>query len=177
MSFFNAMNTSASGLTAQRVRMDIISQNIANATTTRTPEGGPYRRKTAIFETVPPQRFDDILDDALARNTLTRGRQNFDQVNEFIERANDASTLTGPFSEPGGVRVSRIATDHRPGPTVYDPTHPHANAEGYVEMPNVNIVYEMVNMMSASRSYEANITAINTTRQLIARTLEIGQAR
>jgi flagellar basal-body rod protein FlgC len=177
MSFFNAMNTSASGLTAQRVRMDVISQNIANATTTRTPEGGPYRRKAVIFEPMPPQRFDEVLDSALARNTLTEGRRGFDRINDFIDRADSASVLIPQDNEPGGVRVNRVDTDMRPGPMVYDPTHPHANDEGYVEMPNVNIVYEMVNMMNASRSYEANITAINTTRQLIARTMEIGQAR
>ena len=176
MSFFNAMNTSASGLTAQRMRMDVISQNIANATTTRTPEGGPYRRKTVIFDPVPTQSFGDIFDETLNRNPASNGRVGtlgFDRVNDIIDRANGTSR----DGDTGGVRVSHIHTDETPGPLVYDPNHPHANEDGYVEMPNVNVVFEMVNMMSASRSYEANITAINTTRSLISRTLEIGQTR
>lgn len=176
MSFFNTMNTSASGLTAQRLRMDVISQNIANATTTQTAEGGPYRRKNVVFEPIPSQHFGDSLDAALNANPLSRGRQGnlgFDRVQETLNRA---SGIRGDQA-PGGVNVTHIHTDDTPGPLVYDPTHPHANADGYVEMPNVNVVYEMVNMMSASRSYEANITAINTTRSLIQRTLEIGQTR
>lgn len=171
MSFFNAMNTSASGLTAQRLRMDVISQNIANANTTRTAEGGPYRRQSVILEPVPIQSFADQLDTALAANTLTQGRQRFEQVNDLVMRHRSPQG-----EQHGGVRVSNINTDTTPGPLVYDPTHPHANADGYVEMPNVNIVTEMVNMMGASRSYEANITAMNTTRSLISRTLEIGQS-
>ena len=175
MSFFHAMNTSASGLTAQRMRMDVIAQNIANATTTMTPEGGPYRRKTVIMDAVPMQRFDDVLDTALATNPLTQGRQGFDR----FETVHDIVTrYQHPHGErpPSGVQITAIRTDHTPGPLVYDPTHPHANAQGYVEMPNVNIVYEMVNMMSASRSYEANMTALSTTRSMITSTLQIAQA-
>ena len=171
MSFFNTMNTSASGLTAQRMRMDIISQNIANATTTQTAEGGPYRRQAVIFEPVPNQNFADQLDQALERNQLSEGRQSFARVNDIVERAQGG----GSGSTPGGVRVSHIATDPSDGPLVYDPGHPHADEDGYVRLPNVNIIYEMVNMMSASRSYEANMTAITTTRAMIQRTLDIGQ--
>lgn len=176
MSFFSTLNTSASGLTAQRLRMDVISQNIANATTTRTAEGGPYKRKSVILETVPSQSFDNILDDALNANPLSRGREGrlgFERVNAAIERAAGNNT----DEDPAGVRVTQIHTDETDGPLVFDPSHPDANEDGYVEMPNVNVVFEMVNMMSASRSYEANLTAINTTRSLITRTLEIGQTR
>lgn len=174
MSLFNSMNTSASGLTTQRFRMDIIAQNIANATTTQTPEGGSYRRKFAVLESVPPQNFENVLDETLARNPFSRSRGGFDRINAIIERAEAGGF---PTRDPSGVRVSRLGTDSRPGPLVYDPNHPHANEDGYVEMPNVNVVYEMVNMMSASRSYEANMTAISTTRALISRTLELGAAR
>ena len=174
MSFFNSMNTAASGLTAQRMRMDVIAQNIANATTTQTPEGGPYRRKAVIMDAVPKQRFDDVLDSALAQNQLTQGRRGFDR----FERVDDIVTRHQSFhaERPSGVQITEIRTDNTPGPLVFDPGHPHANADGYVEMPNVNIVYEMVNMMSASRSYEANMTALSTTRSMITSTLQIAQA-
>ncbi|MCL1996898.1 MAG: flagellar basal body rod protein FlgC [Defluviitaleaceae bacterium] len=171
MSFFQTMNTSVTGLTSQRVRMDIIAQNIANATTTQTAEGGPYLRQAAIFESIPRQHFADQLDEALRQNPLTQGRRQFEQVNNIVERARS----NDPDATPGGVRVSQIFTDHTPGPLVYDPAHPHADVDGYVRMPNVNIVYEMVNMISASRSYEANMTAITTTRALIQATLNLGQ--
>lgn len=170
MSFFQTMNTSVSGLTSQRVRMDIIAQNIANATTTQTADGLPYMRQAAIFESVPNQNFADELDTALAQNPLTRGRQQFVRTNNIVERARGEDGQA-----PGGVRVSQIHTDQTPGPLVYDPSHPHADEDGYVRMPNVNIIYEMVNMMSASRSYEANMTAITTTRTLIQATLSLGQ--
>lgn len=174
MSFFNAMNVSASGLTAQRLRMDVIAQNIANATTTGTPEGGPYRRKTVIMDSIPMQRFDDVLDSALSMNPLTQGRRGFSRFNEVADLVKYYQNPLG--DRPGGVQVSNIRTDFTEGPLVYDPTHPHANEEGYVEMPNVNIVYEMVNMMSASRSYEANMTALSTTRAMITSTLQISQS-
>lgn len=171
MSFFNAMNASSSGLTAQRMRMDIISQNIANATTTSTASGGPYQRQAVIMAPKGDANFRDALDGALSQNPLTQGRRSFDRVNTIIDesRANAGNPN-------GGVRISQITTDTTQGPMVYDPTHPHANEDGYVQMPNVNIVYEMVNMMSASRSYEANMTALSTTRAMIQRTLEMGQA-
>jgi len=147
-SFFNSLDISATGMRAQRLRLDVISSNIANATTTRTADGGPYRARTVIFEELTPgQSFGNVLADEIFR----QGRQN-----------------TG-----NGVRVSEIVTNRAPGPMEFDPNHPDANAEGYVERSNVNIVFEMVNMISASRSYEANITAFNTTKSMISKTLEI----
>lgn len=150
MSFFNSMSISASALTAQRLRMDVISDNVANANTTRTAEGGPYRRRTVLFEqkTDNGTSFSNVFEGAL--NGTQQGR---------------------------GVRVTGIATDARPGPLVYDPHHPDANEYGYLERPNVNIVEEMVNMISASRTYEANVTAMNTTKTMITRTLEIASNR
>lgn len=145
MSFFGSMDTSASGLTAQRLRLDIISQNIANANTTRTAEGGPYQRKAVIFESASnPSQFNAIL------NKYEKGRNN-------------------------GVRVAKIAKDEKEFPIVYDPTHPDADERGYVRMPNVNQVEEMVNMISASRSYEANVTAFNTMKSMATKALEIGK--
>ena len=151
MSFFNSMQVSASGLTAQRLRMDVIAENMANVNTTRTADGGPYRRRTALFE-----QMQDVTPFSTHFNNL---------VNRAPQQG----------SQGRGVRVSRIAVDNAPGAQVYDPAHPDANAAGYVTMPNVNTVMEMVNMISASRSYEANVTAMNTVRGMMSRTLDIGR--
>jgi flagellar basal-body rod protein FlgC len=145
---FDAMNISATGLTAQRLRMDVISQNIANVSTTRTADGGPYKRRTVLFQEIKENDpFSAYFSDAV------RYRHN----------------------QGMGVRVSEIVEDETPSNLVYDPSHPDANEEGYVRMPNVNIVEEMVNMISASRSYEAGITAMTSTKAMIAKTLEIGR--
>jgi flagellar basal-body rod protein FlgC len=125
--------------------MDVISENIANADTTRTQRGGPYRRKVTVFEE-RERSFATFFNQETAR----------DQIG-------------------GGVRVSRIAEDESEGTMIYDPSHPDANADGYVRKPNVNIVEEMVNMISATRSYEANITAISSAKDMMAKTLEIGR--
>lgn len=147
MSFFNSMNISASGLTAQRLRMDIISQNIANVNTTRTEDGTPYKRKTVLIEERKDARsFSDFLSDSL-----------------------------NSYHSGSGVRVVKVAEDHRAFTKVYEPGHPDADEEGYVSMPNVNIVEEMVNMISASRSYEANVTAVNTAKGMAMKALEISK--
>lgn len=146
MSFFNAINTSASGLTAQRLRMDVISENLANANTTRTADGSPYKRKVVLF-------------------------QEREQATTFEQYLEGAAGIPGTNGK--GVRVSKIVKDERAGAKVYDPTHPDADAEGYVEQSNVNVVEEMVNLISASRSYEANVTSINTSKSMLAKTLEI----
>jgi len=143
---FNALNISATGLAAQRLRMDVISQNIANINTTRTAEGGPYKRKVTLFREIPDQSFARYFQNVLNRPVLG-----------------------------AGVRVSEIAPDNAPGGRVYEPGHPDADADGYVLMPNVNIVAEMVDMISASRSYEANVTALNSSKSMIAKTMEIGR--
>jgi len=125
--------------------MNVISSNLANANTTRTPEGGPYRRKEVVMAAYPAQQsFEDIL----------------------------KARLTDRVSE---VKVVGIVNDTRPFVSKYDPQHPDANEEGYVLMPNVNIVREMVNMMSATRNYEANVTAINATKSMALKALEIGR--
>ena len=144
MSFFGSLDTSATALTAQRLRMDVISQNMANVDTTRTEKGGPYKRKVVLFQEIG-------------------SKASFAQ---YLGKAMDSDVGQG-------VRVTRIVDDETPGSLTYDPTHPDANEDGYVTNSNVNIVEEMVNMISANRSYEANITAINTTKSMIAKTLEI----
>jgi len=154
MGFFSSINVSATGLTAQRLRMDTIAENIANVNTTRTADGGPYQRKTILFEEI---RDNDPF--SLVFNNIFGNGTNV------------------PAPQGMGVRVSRIVEDDSPGLLTYDPTHPDADEQGYVRMPNVNIVEEMVNMIAASRSYEANITAMGTARTLMQRTLEIGQGR
>ncbi len=151
MGMFTAINTSASGLTAQRLRMDVIANNIANANTTRTPEGGPYRRKRVIL----------MPTDSKVKYKLKFLPRKFRPV---IGR---------------GVRVLRIEEDNAPFRLVYDPTHPDAiksgPKKGYVQMPNVNIVTEMVDMISASRSYEANVAMVDHSKTIFNAALEIGR--
>lgn len=151
MGMFDGFNIAATGLTAQRLRMDVISNNIANATTTRTPEGGAYRRRRIIFAPVNV-------------------------------RPNYKSPLVPERIESGfgrGVRVIKIENDQSPFRLNYDPSHPDAiqigPKRGYVEMPNVNVVMEMTDLISASRSYEANITMINSERTMFNRALELGR--
>lgn len=134
---FNIMNISSTGLSAQRFRIEVISTNIANSETTRTENGGPYRRKVPVFQEV-------------LRNI--QGRK-----------------------ENGGVMVKSIYEDPSEFRIIYDPTHPDADENGYVKLPNVNIVREMVDMINAQRAYEANATAINTTKAMINAALQIGR--
>ncbi|SDJ72534.1 flagellar basal body rod protein FlgC [Sediminibacillus albus] len=151
MSIFNALNTSASALTAQRLRMDTVSSNIANAETTRATinENGeyePYRRKLVSLETKAPD------------------------FQSFLQKA------TGKTDSPGqGVRVSEISEDEEPFKQVYNPNHPDADQNGYVQLPNVDPLEEMVDLMSATRSYEANVTSVNATKNMLLKALEIGK--
>lgn len=150
MSMFGGIDASASGLTAERLRMDVISNNIANANTTRTAEGGAYRRRYVVFE---PRDNDTTTFAGLLAAT-----------------ANQKKHRTG-----NGVRAVRIAEDDKPGPLVYDPGHPDADAAGYVARPNVNVVTEMVDMITASRAYEANTTAISAAKGMALKALDIGR--
>ncbi len=143
MDFFTAIEISGSALSAQRYRLNIISSNLANAQTTRTPEGGPYRRKDVVFEAVSLKpSFREALKDAM-RNAIQ------------------------------GVRVSKVVEDPTPFKLVYDPGHPDADKDGYVKMPNVNTVVEMVNLINATRSYEANIAAIDAAKNMALKALDI----
>ncbi len=151
MSIFHAINTSASALTAQRLRMDIASSNIANANSTRATinengEWEPYRRKMVVFEP-KDNSFQSFLDTAANRS-----------------------------GSPGkGVKASAIVEDEEPFKQMYNPSHPDANENGYVLLPNVDPLQEMVDLMSATRSYEANVTAINATKGMLMKALEIGK--
>jgi flagellar basal-body rod protein FlgC len=144
------MRIGASALYAQRLRLDTISNNIANAETTRTDTGGPYQRKDVVFSTRSSLPFTANL--LLVNRTLGEKAVNLD-----------------------GVQVNQIVTDTSPGTKVFDPTHPDADTEGYVQYPNVNLVAEMTNMLSATRSYEANLTVIEAAKTMAQRALEIGR--
>jgi flagellar basal-body rod protein FlgC len=151
MSFWNSFRISSSALSAQRLRMDIIANNVANSETTRTETGGAYQRQDVIFST---------------KNANLPFAQNLQMVNEKLNR----STIT-----LDGVKVKEIVTDTTPGTKVYDPTHMDADEDGYVEYPNVNIAVEMTNMMSATRSYEANLAVIESSRRMAENALQIGR--
>jgi flagellar basal-body rod protein FlgC len=145
MGFFKAMNISSSGLSAQRLRMNTLSANLANANTTRTEEGGPYKRRDTVFSAVPTgSPFEDFLNG-------TNGAQ---------------------LSK---VKVVEIHEDTKEPKIVFDPNHPDADSDGYVEMPNIQVMTEMVNMITATRAYEANATAVNEAKQMAAKSLEIGR--
>ena len=150
MSMFGGIDASASGLTAERLRMDVISNNIANVNTTRTATGGPYRRQYVVFEPreADKQSFSSMLTGAMASTKLQAG---------------------------DGVRAVGIETDSTQGNLIYDPGHPDANANGYVELPNLNIVTEMVDMITASRAYEANVTSVNAAKSMAMKALDIGK--
>lgn len=144
MGLFDAINTSGSGLTAERLRMDVTAENLANAQTTRGADGNPYRRKEVVLQE-NGQTFGTML----------------------------TSAMGGKTAAAKGVSVAGVVQDDAPNKLVYDPGHPDANAEGYVEMPNVNSVTEMVDLISASRGYEANVTAIQTAKSMFSKTLDI----
>jgi len=163
MSFWDTLRIGASALNAQRLRMDIISNNVANAETTRTEEGGPYQRQDVVFSTRDDKesRFlPELVRAAHARN-------------------GEAQTvgIAGVDGRLEGVRVAGVVTDTTTeGPRVYDPTHPDADAEGFVQYPNVNIVTEMTNLLSATRSYEAAMQVVEAAKRMALRALEIGRS-
>jgi flagellar basal-body rod protein FlgC len=144
MGLFDAINTAASGLSAERLRMDVTAENLANAQTTKGADGQPYRRKVVALQEAAPGGFGATLGSAMARQTGA-----------------------------AGVRVAGIAQDPTPNRLVYDPGHPDADARGYVSMPNVQPVTEMVDLISASRGYEANVTVMQTAKQMFAKTLDL----
>ena len=150
MSFFGALDISASGLSAERMRMDVVAENLANAQTTRGPDGGPYRRKEVVLASAQGDGFRTALAGAVGSVPGQRASQ-----------------------QPGGVQVAGIVEDAAPARRVYDPGHPDADAQGYVSMPNVNPVTEMVDLISASRAYEANVTAMQTAKAMFSKTFDL----
>lgn len=149
MGLFDAMDVSASGLTAERLRMDTIAANLANANTTRGADGTAYRRR-------------EVVTQAIGAGPSGPGRS-------FAS----FGAAAGALGSPGGVEVVEISEDPTPGRTVYDPGHPDADGRGYVQMPNVNPVTEMVDLITATRSYEASTTALNAIKQEFTRALDV----
>lgn len=143
MGVFSSMNVAATGMTAQQLRMDVISENIANASTTRTQKGGAYRRKTVVFSEQDTTSFDHILNGYLG------------------------------YYKPNGVKVTQVVEDLSDLRLVYEPDNPDANEEGYVEYPNVDTVTEMTNLIDSSRAYEANVTAFNAAKSIASKGLEL----
>ena len=157
MAFLSSMNIVASGLTAQQLRMDVVAENITNATTTRTEKGGAYRRKMVVMEAVDGR--DDF------RTEMARA--------QF--RADPHAVSNRNYQNAGGVRVTQIAEDPSDFKRVYDPTHPDADEAGYVDLPNVDTIKEMADAMAATQAYAANVTAFNTLKTLVSKGLEIGK--
>ncbi len=149
MDMTDSLAVSVSALDAHRHRLNVIASNLANAQSTKTSTGGPYRRRDVVFQATP---VTSPFQRALKHVATGPGRHALD-----------------------GVKVARVIEDQKPGQTVYDPRHPDADKKGFVTMPNVNVMEEMVNMIGASRAYEANVQAINATRTMWNRALEIGR--
>ena len=145
MSIFNSINVSASALTAEKTRIDIIAKNMANANSTRATGGMPYRRQMAIFEE-------------------NKGKPFSEHLSKYTNQNNGQ-----------GVKISKIVEDDTPFKLKYEPGHPDADENGYVKMPNVDTIKEMVDLISAQRSYDANITALNSSKSMLMKALDIGR--
>ncbi len=152
MSFLNSLDLSASGMTAEQLRMDVISNNLANVDTTQSPGGGPFRRKEVILSPNQPS-FMQTLRDA--------------------QQGDDSGADTESLA---GVRATGIVDDPSPLHQTYDPGNPAADKKGYVSTPNINVVTEMVDMMGATRAYEADVTAVNSAKSMAEHALDIGKA-
>ncbi|MDQ6957905.1 MAG: flagellar basal body rod protein FlgC [Mariprofundaceae bacterium] len=143
-SLFGAMSISGAGMSAQRARMDIVAENIANADSTKSPDGGPYRRRQIVFQAVQPgQAFNDVF----------------------------RSSFQG--HKPNTIKVAGVVPDQRPFRELYNPSHPDADKNGMVRMPNVNTIEEMVDMQSAARSFEANVTTMEAAKRMFQKSLEL----
>lgn len=154
MAFLSSMNIVASGLTAQQLRLDVVAENVTNSTTTRTEGGdGAYRRKMVVFRS-------------------ETGRDGFRMA---MAKAAYGMAPNKGYDTIGGVRVTQIVEDPTPFKLVYDPEHPDANEDGYLEMPNIDMVKEMTDAMAATQAYSANVTAFNTLKTVVAQGLEIGK--
>lgn len=165
MSLFDVINTSATGMVANRYWLDTIAGNIANANSTRTAEGGPYHRRIPVFQ--------EVVKDAMAMD------DEFDTSNPDMSASvntADAGMMAEPVKANGlGVKTTGVAEDTSPMKVVYMPGHPDADAQGFVTMPNVDVVKEMVDMISAQRAYDANVQITNAAKSMINKALEIGK--
>lgn len=147
MGLFDALNVSATGLSAERTRMDVIANNLANAQTTRGPDGQPFRRQEVVLQS-ESSTFASVLSSEVGAKARTNG-------------------------PPKGVRVVEVAEDPTPNRRVYDPGHPDADDDGYISLPNVNPVTEMVDLIASSRAYEANVNAMQTAKQMFSKTVDL----
>lgn len=151
MSFLSTLNIAGSGMTAQQTRLDVIAENITNASTTRTEAGGAYRRKIVTMQ-------------------AQDGRDDFRTAMARAQRVSNAG-----YTTTGGVAITSITEDQSDLKLVYDPTHPDANEDGYVELPNVDMVQEMTDAIAASHAFSANVTVFNTLKEVVRKGLEIGR--
>lgn len=159
MAFLSSLNIAASGMAAERLRLDVISQNVANAKTTRTEDGTPYKRQVVLFR--ENKGFDSVLEETLAKRA------------EKIK----SGTAGGPLyiGRNKGVLVTEIVEDETPLTPVYDPTHPDADEDGYYYLPNVDVAEEEMDALAATRSYEANLAVLNAVKSMAQTALSIGQ--
>lgn len=164
MGLFDAIDIAGSGLNAERVRMDVTSENLANAQTTRTASGGPYQRQEVVLQQIGSSDFSSALEGAM-------GSEGAEGEGEGESAPMPASS--GEGGPAGGVQVAAIVSDQSPGQLVYNPSSPEANAQGYVRMPNVDTVTEMTDLISESRAYEADVTAMQTSKSMFNSTLGI----
>lgn len=154
MAFLSSINIIASGMTAQQLRLDVVAENVTNSNTTRVENGeGPYRRKMVVFEALTGK----------------------DDFRAAMARAAEGLAPNKGYATAGGVRVAQIAEDPTDFKLVYDPTHPDANEDGYVQLPNVDMVKEITDAIAASQAFSSNVTAFNTLKSVIAKGLEIGK--
>lgn len=154
MAFLSTMNIIASGMTSQQLRLDVVAENVTNSNTTRVENGeGPYRRKLVVFEALSGK----------------------DDFRAAMARASQGLAPNVGYATAGGVRVAQIAEDQTDFKLVYDPTHPDANEDGYVELPNVDMVKEITDAIAASQAFSSNVTAFNTLKSVISKGLEIGR--
>jgi flagellar basal-body rod protein FlgC len=156
VNIFRIFNVVGAGMSAQRTRMSVVAGNLANAETTRTPEGGPYRRRNVFFRATPVQNDFPSLLQAQASMPLQLHQRD-------------------PQADLNSVEVVTVQASTRAPRKVYDPQHPDADAEGYVSYPDINAMEEMTDLLSATRSYEANLTTFNTTKALVQKLLEMGR--
>jgi len=168
ISFLPGIAASAQGLKAQRMRMDLIAENIANATTTRTSSGGPYKRKELLLKAISPR-----VSGAAAGEVSLPHRVELAVTSPGHLRPGE-KPLVGPGS-PEQPRLEMKVAEREAFKLVYDPSHPDANADGYVLMPDINIIEEMVDMVAATRAYEANVNALSMAKQIAMKTLDLGK--
>ncbi|MBP3921638.1 MAG: flagellar basal body rod protein FlgC [Ruminiclostridium sp.] len=159
MAFLSSMNISASAMAAERLRLDVIAHNVANAKTTRTEDGTPYRRQVVLFR--ENKGFDSVLDEVIAKR----------------KQQIETGIVNGPLhaAKNKGVLVTEIVEDETPLTPVYDPTHPDADEDGYYYLPNVDIAEEEMDALAATRSYESNLAVLNAVKSMAQQALSIGQ--